>query len=253
MSILALVLAAQAMPQISSEPLDRERYRLHITGRIPSVEAAQAALTPTARRLCGARPFTFGTFRYSQKEKIAKVGDPAQPVSLSLDQELFCGTVKPTVDAAALPAPGWQPSPADQQAVLAATYGYFAAKDRGRYADAWAMFSKSMKEASPARDWRRDAEQFNGRAGPVRSRRVTEITWYNNPPDAPQPGLYVAADFSADFDKLDFVCGYVMWLLQPDGSFALTREEQNLLDKATAKKLASIDRAPLRAQMGCKD
>ncbi len=44
-----------------------------------------------------------------------------------------------------------------------------------------------------------------------------------------------------------------MWQLQPDGSFRLTREEQNLLDKATAANLASIDRQPLRAQMGCKD
>jgi hypothetical protein len=94
---------------------------------------------------------------------------------------------------------------------------------------------------------------FNRKAGPVRARRVTEISWYNNPPDAPAPGIYVAADYSADFEKLDFMCGYLMWLLQPDGSFRLVREEQNLLARETGKKVASLDRAPLRAQMGCKD
>ena len=253
MIILALLLTAQATPEITSEPLGRDRHRLRITGPIDSVEAAQAALKPAAQRLCGARSATFGTFRYSQDAKMEDVASSLPPVTLSLEQELFCGAHKSTIDAAALPAPDWRPTPADQQAVLAATYAYFAAKDRGHYADAWKMLSNSMKGISPAADWQREARDFNSRAGAVRARRVTEITWYNNPPDAPQPGLFVAADFSADFEKLDFVCGYVMWLLQPDGSFVLTREEQNLLAKPTAKKLASIDRAPLRAQMGCKD
>jgi hypothetical protein len=137
--------------------------------------------------------------------------------------------------------------------VLAATYAYFAAKDSGSYERAWGMLTGGMKQISPAEKWRSEATGFNARAGQVRSRRVTELTWYNNPPGAPQPGLYVAADFSADFEQLDFLCGYVMWLLKPDGSFALAREEQNMLDRATAKNLASIDRKPLRAQMGCKD
>jgi hypothetical protein len=175
------------------------------------------------------------------------------PGVLKVEQELFCGTVSKTVDAAALRAPGWQPSETDQQAVLSATYAYFAARDRGRYPEAWAMLSESMKRISPIAEWKRGAADFNAAAGAVRGRRVTEITWYNNPPNAPQPGVYVAADFSSEFDRLEFVCGYLMWLLQPDGSFRLAREEQNLLDKATASKLASIDRQPLRAQMGCKD
>jgi hypothetical protein len=115
------------------------------------------------------------------------------------------------------------------------------------------MLAPGMKQVSTAAEWQRNAAGFNKDAGAVRSRRVTEITWYNNPTDAPQPGLYVAADYSAEFENLDFVCGYVMWLLQPDGSFAVTREEQNLLRRESAKKVASIDRQPLRKQMGCKD
>jgi hypothetical protein len=33
----------------------------------------------------------------------------------------------------------------------------------------------------------------------------------------------------------------------------LAREEQNFLDRRRGAKLAQLDRAPLRAQMGCKD
>jgi hypothetical protein len=250
--ILALMLAAQAAPEIASERIAQDHFRVSIaSASIATIEGAQAALLPTARRLCGKLPPSFGTFRFSQTEALA--GGAKKPVSLSLEQELFCGKMKPTLGAAASVPADWQPSPADQRAVLAATYAYFAAKDRGRYASAWAMLSKSMKEMSPAPEWQQSAAGFNERAGPVRSRRVTEITWYNNPPGAPQPGLYVAADYSAEFEKLDFMCGYVMWRLQPDGSLSVTREEQNLLDKATAKNLASIDRQPLRTQMGCND
>ena len=253
MSILALILAAQAAHQIQSEPVDEHRFRLSISGRIDSVEAAQAALMPTARQLCGMRPVSFGTFRFVQTATSDRPGGVVSPVGLKVEQELFCGTPKPTLDAAALPPPGWQPSQVDQQAVLAASYAYFAARDRGQYAEAWSMLSDSMKQISPIAQWQRGAADFNAAAGAVRARRVTEITWYNNPPDAPRPGVYVAADYSGEFERLEFVCGYVMWQVQPDGSFRLTREEQNLLDKATASKLASIDRQPLRAQMGCKD
>ena len=210
---------------------------------------------PTARQLCGARPVSFRTFLFAktQTQTGDRSGAAKSSVGLKVEQELFCGTIRRAVDAAALRAPGWQPSEADQRAVLAATYAYFAARDRGRYPEAWSMLSESLKQISPIAKWQRDAANFNAAAGAVRARRVTEITWYNNPPDASRPGVYVAADYSGEFEQLEFVCGYVTWQVQPDGSFRLSREEQNLLDKATAKNLASIDRQPLRVQMGCKD
>ena len=251
--MLALILGAQAAPQIISEPIDEDHFRLSISGRIDSVEAAQAGLMPTARKLCGTRPVSFGTFRFVQSQAGDRPGAALSPVDLKVEQELFCGTPKRTVDAAAVQAPGWQPSEADQQAVLAATYAYFTARDRGRYQEAWSTLSDSMKQMSPIAEWQRRAADFNAAAGAVRARRVVEITWYNNPPDATRPGVYAAADYSGEFDRLEFVCGYVVWQLQPDSSLRLIREEQNLLTKGAAAKLASIDRQPLRAQMGCKD
>ncbi len=207
MSILALIFAAEAALQIESEPVDENRFRLSISGRINSIEAAQAALMPTARQLCGARPVSFGTFRFAQTQTGDRPGAAMSPVGLKVEQELFCGTPRRAVDAAAVQAPGWQPSEADQQVVLAATYAYFAARDRGRYPEAWAMLSDSMKQISPIAEWQRRASDFNAVAGAVRARRVVEITWYNNPPDAPRLGVYAAADYSGEFEKLEFVCG----------------------------------------------
>jgi hypothetical protein len=234
--MIMLLLAAAAAPQISSERIDSNRFRLSISGGTAGIAAAQAALLPTARRLCGERAAAFGTFRIDQ----------------SVEQEVLCGSGRASLDPRAATDASWKPTDLDQQAVLAATYAYFSAKDSARYSDAWRSLSDRMKRMSPVAPWQAKAAEFNRNAGPVRARRVTELTWYNNPPDAPEPGIYVAADYSADFGRLEFLCGYVMWLLQPDGSFRLVREEQNMLDKETARKVPSLDRAPLKAQMGCK-
>ena len=95
----------------------------------------------------------------------------------------------------------WRELPAlhldDRLAVLAGSYAWLAAKDGGRYEEAWALLSDRMKGASPLVQWRAAAERFNDRAGPVRGRQVTRISFYRDPPDAPEPGLYAAADFSA--------------------------------------------------------
>jgi hypothetical protein len=233
--MMTLLVGASVSPQIAFEPIDPNRFRLSLTG-ISGFEAAQRALLPTARRLCGARQAAFGTFKIQE----------------TVEQELLCGSGRVTADPSAAASPSWQPTDLDQQAVLAATYAYFAAKDSGRYEAAWNSLSDRMKRMSDAAEWRAKAASFNSGAGAVRARRVTELTWYSNPADAPEPGIYVAADYSADFEKLEFLCGYVMWLLQSDGTLRLVREEQNMLDKETAKKVPSLDRAPLKAQMGCK-
>lgn len=137
--------------------------------------------------------------------------------------------------------------------MLEATYGYLAAKDGNRLPEAYAMLSPRAKLATPEPDWIAQARDFNQQVGAVRARRITDISWYSDPPDAPEPGLYVAADLSGAFENAEFLCGYVVWRLESDGSLRLVREEQNFLERRRGVKLAPIDRAPLRAQMGCKD
>ena len=171
-----------------------------------------------------------------------------------LEQELIClDAARAAAPTGAAPDPAWSPTPVDQQALLAATYDYFAAKDATKYRDAYAFLSERMKADVALDAWTEAARDFDEAAGRALGRRVVEISWYNNPSDAPEPGIYVAADFSAEFEKLEFVCGYVMWRLMPDGTLRLVREEQNLARKRGAKPMAAIDRDPLRARLGCKD
>ena len=222
--LLALLLAA-ATPSVEQERISDNLHRLALPAAgIATVAEGQAALLAEARDACGPSLPAFGSFTLDGER---------------IEQELLC-------------LPPGEPGD-DRLAVLAGSYAWLAAKDGGRYEEAWALLSDRMKGASPLAQWRAAAERFNDRAGPVRGRQVTRISFYRDPPDAPEPGLYAAADFSADFANFDFVCGYLMWRLGPDGLWRLVREEQNLVDKQAAEDVTKIDRPRLREQMGCRD
>lgn len=227
--ILPLLIAAL----IQTERLSDTIYKLTLPAAA-SAEAGRMALAPKSAQLCGSGAAIFGSF---------KIRDDG-----ALEQELFCGGTRVST-----PPPAGQADAADQQAALAASYAYFAAKDSRRYAAAHALLSPRLTALSPFAQWQADAAEFNRAAGAVRGRQVAALTWYVDPADAPAPGTYVAADYSGDFANLEWVCGYLMWHVQPDGSYRLVREEQNMLDKETAKRVSKLDRAQLRARMGCKD
>jgi hypothetical protein len=249
-AIFVLLLAFAPEPKVQAEPLDGSRFMLSVkTQALATFHESQAALLPTAKRLCGDRKSFFGAFKFLEQPE-----QPAAkhvPVANDFQQEIYCSSMERLPQGAATVAPG--PSGAQQQAVLAATYGYLAAKDSNRLPEAYAMLSQRAKLTAPEPDWIMKANYFNEQAGAVRARRVTEISWYSDPPEAPEPGVYVAADLSGAFANVEFMCGYLVWRVESDGSLRLAREEQNFLDQRRGAKLAQLDRAPLRAQMGCKD
>ena len=241
--ILLAVASAPVAPApsaLSIERIDGTSFRISAPApEIETIAALQSRLIPSAKLACQESKAVFGRYRIEGG---------------NFEQELLCAGQAAGPDLArATQDPEWSPSPDDQRALLAATYDYFAAKDAGRYADAYALLSDRMKASAAPAEWQASAREFNDVAGRALGRRVVEISWYANPADAPEPGLYVAADYSAEFEKLEFVCGYVMWKLLPDGRFVLVREEQNLARKRGAKPMAEIDREPLRIRLGCKD
>lgn len=256
---VALLLQAQSQaPAITHERIGEGRYRLRIVAPgISEVEQAQRLLVPEALRLCGSLPPAFGRYRWEGLERLESPGVGRAPESLTLDQEIVCGGViappPAPAETAATPDPDWQPTPAAEEAVRAATITYFAAKDGGRYAEAYAMLSPGNQATSPFASWSEQARDFNGRAGAVRDRRLIRVTWYNNPPSAPVAGIYAAVDFNRDFANLHFLCGYVVWLLQPDGSWRLVREEQGMAARAGAPNATPEEIARLRPQVGCRD
>ncbi|MFS0736179.1 DUF4019 domain-containing protein [Sphingomonas sp. 1P06PA] len=146
---------------------------------------------------------------------------------------------------------GHAPAGVSAEELVAETEAYFAAKDRGDAEAAYRRLAPSVKAYLPPDLWKANLAQFNAGAGKPEGREIARLTWYDNPPEAREPGLYVAADFTGRFSGLALMCGYVMWHREADGTFRIVREEQNVLDKETAAQLAPERRAPLARQFGC--
>ena len=101
----------------------------------------------------------------------------------------------------------------------------------------------------PFQTYRASVAAFNTKAGAVTARSLRKITWYK---DAPQgPGVYAAVDFSSEFQNLALHCGYVVWQEQLDGSFAIVREENNVIEKTMVTTLKPGDLERIRAQYRC--
>lgn len=252
---LLLQLSAAPAPQISHERVGEGHYRLRmVAAGISQVEEGQRLLLPTALQLCGALHPNFGHFEWVSDAEMARSSRQPSSSNLALIQELFCGTPPPApAEDAAPPDPNWRQSEAQEQAVLARARAYFAAKDSGRFAEAYAMLTPGMQADSDFLTWSRATSEFNRRAGMARGRQLLRVTWYNNPPEAPVAGLYAAVDFNGDFAGLHFLCGYVVWRLQRDGSWRLVREEQNSAAHAAVPNASPAEIAQLRGQAGCRD
>lgn len=144
----------------------------------------------------------------------------------------------------------WRPTSIQVERVQSRTREYFAARDSGRLDDAYAMFAPSQRSIVPFASWRASIEAFNTRAGSVNSRGIDRITWYKDPSQG-GPGVHAAVDFHSDFPNLALHCGYVAWQEQPNGTFALVREEDNVIDRAMQAKLKPGDLERIRAQFRC--
>ncbi|MET0270648.1 MAG: DUF4019 domain-containing protein [Sphingomonas sp.] len=156
-------------------------------------------------------------------------------------------------DARPLPAAKGDavPAVAVQRAVTDASYAYFAAKDGGRYDAAYKHFAASVRAYLTPALYRSEAANFNIAAGGAGERRIVSLTWERDPPDAPAPGLYVAADFVSRFPGLRLHCGYLMWRQEPDGAFRIVREEQSFLDEQAARAMTPERLATLPQKFGC--
>ncbi len=138
-----------------------------------------------------------------------------------------------------------------ERAVVARTAAYFKARDARGYDRAYAMIADSMRAYLTPELFRDSAARFVDEAGRPGGVEVHRLSWYRDPPDAPQPGLYVAADFTAHYANIELMCGYLMWRQGADGGFELVREEQNFVDRRAAAQMAPERRRELPRLFNC--
>lgn len=219
----------QVPPDVKVERTGEAAFRLTVTAEgTQDPRAAQALLNPAAARLCGELPARYGRYEFTA-DGLAP-GQPGEATdSVTLIQNLTCGEpapepAAPAVDIALTQADIDVMTPV----ILDLSSQYFTAVEQGRDGDAFALTTPDMTGGS-LDDWMVAEARRREVVGPLVSRQVARLSWYPNPPDSPQPGLYVAVDYVAGWTRQD-ECGYLVWF-RPDAetAFRLARQERTLL------------------------
>jgi hypothetical protein len=171
-------------------------------------------------------------------------GDAAssEPDTFRFTQEVACvHGVTTTTDARrpALSTP--EESQRVQEDIRLKSEEYFRFIAEGRIDDAYAQVSTDGMNVEEAK-WKREKLAFQTTAGEPVEILIVKVTVYDNPAEAPEPGLYVAADFSNVYKNVPIHCGYLMWFRSTSGSFRITREETG---HVTSEQLTSIPSAQL--------
>ncbi|WP_165967454.1 DUF4019 domain-containing protein [Luteimonas aestuarii] len=257
--VAMVVSGSHALAQdVQSIPRGENGYELRIElGGVTSLEDAQEALWPHAQRLCGDRAVQYGQYRYDAIAPLAGTGtDGDRAGHMALVQALECvgdAGLHEQEAPAFVPAPLVPPTPEDEAAVRDLSVNYLSAVDEDRFADAFAMMSPSFRPIMAQGNWRETRGAFNSKVESQAVRQIVRLTWYDDPAGAPTPGRYVAADYRGDHAGGAFYCGYLVWLLQADGSYRLVRSEEGMLSGEEARRIPAGMRATVRAQLQCRD
>ncbi|QYF92640.1 DUF4019 domain-containing protein [Massilia sp. PAMC28688] len=218
--------------------------------RSGTVTAGQEELMAKAAALCAPKRASFGRYAFDLQEPVS--GAKGKPTILVLRQDVECGLPPSAVPSTSTQASSSNVATPEQvRRVEQQTQLYFDAKDHGRHSGAYDLMSPSMRQSISFSTWRDRAAAFNVKAGPVRQRVISNVTWYRDPPQVP-PGLYAAVDFTSKFAEIDLHCGFLAWHEQSDGKFVLVREEENYLDRKTMQSLTPADLAKIERGFRCK-
>lgn len=212
-------------------------YRLTLkTADLTDAVQGQKLLIPAALELCGVQNIAFGA------QTISREGPLPQMV-----QDLRCEAASPT---GASPSE-FMPSEADEQAIRALSAQFLQARDASDLAKAKALFPVTWPAADQAA-WTAQIATFRQMAGTGTKQAITRISWFENPPAAPAPGVYAAVDYTRTFERVRTACGFIVWRRQADGGWRIDRETLNYLTPEAEAGAKRSELPELRVQLGCR-
>lgn len=241
-------------PEVSARELAPDQYEFTLNAPTLMTEAqAMAIIADAAKSVC--KTPTLGRYRFEATEQVgsAKSKKP-RTNTFRFVQEVSCAG-----SPAQLPSMGTPTLDNEDDARLAGEEArrqserYFQLIAAGDLDPALGLVAVDRMGISPG-SWRREKEEFRHRsAAPVRI-EIRKITIYDNPQDAPEPGLYVAADYVNAFADMPVHCGYLMWFRPPGGGeLRLTREESGYITAAQMKDIPSESLPEIRRKLRCVD
>lgn len=237
----------------SYRQLSTDTFQLMLSNDVPlEISQAQSLLYSNAVQICKGNKPLFGKYSFDSSEPISK---NAESSSFTFLQEISCaGEVQVTV------APKKLNISKNQEKTIKSTARkmteqFLLAKESGEFKKAYATLGSGMKIITDFPTWKNKEENyFSKNLGKLVSRDIWRITLYDNPPNSPKPGLYIAADYENSYEKSPIHCGYIMWYLPPENleEFSVMREEYGNITKETLKMIPKEDLQNVRKQIGCR-
>lgn len=137
----------------------------------------------------------------------------------------------------AVSASDFTPDKAIEQQAEQMARAYLDAINAGDFAAAFAMHTKALQSLSPYDNWQPMAADGHALRGDFIHFSNLRITWYDNPSDAAQPGLYAAFDFQCAYENTA-ICLMTLILHSLDGeNFAIMRHEITQVTQDEAEAL----------------
>jgi len=238
--------------EISVRQLQQNSYEVVLTSQsILDEREAQAYIAKAAVPICRGLSPVLGKYRFESKGALGTGVLSREPTSFRFAQEVSCSPVS-------LTAPTYRPQkPASSDDIERAraditkmSEEYFRLLAAKRFDGAYS----ELREGAIGPDkttWVRDRQAFQALAGDPIAISIVKITVYDNPSDAPEPGLYVAADFKNAYTNVPYECGYLMWHRPNGGTFGITRTEIGHVTTESLKLIPESQRPELLRKLRC--
>jgi hypothetical protein len=242
--LIGFIGTAASAAEISVRNLQSGSYELILTNQTALSEGeARAQIANAAASVCKSATAIPGKWRYESKEAIGGAAPSSpEPNSFRFVQEISCVPGAPVLSAERQPTVlNEEESRRAQNEVKLKSEAYFKLIASKRVDEALIHVAITRMGLTEAR-WKSDKLAFQAMAGEPVQISLAKVTLYDNPTGAPQPGLYVAADYSNVYRDMPIHCGYLMWFRPIGGEFRITREESG---HVTAEQLKSIPSAQL--------
>lgn len=246
LNYLAVALAAAGSVQVmnvQTEPIGPNEYRITVTleGTTEPYAAASSVAT-AAEQACANFNIVYGKYRF-ELSQLASNTPRTAPDRLIFRQDIACTDHVEASVAAAPKELSQIELDALAPSIMELSNRFFSAHDKGDDSVTFAVIDQEAMGQSFA-EWSDNAAENRKELGAPAVRRLVRLTWYQNPPAAPRPGLYAAVDFSAKYAQVD-ECGYLIWT-RPSSrtTFLITRKEVTLIDHS----LDAATRANMRAK-----
>ena len=125
------------------------------------------------------------------------------------------------------------------------TEKYFKNISEGNLGLAYRSLSPELRANLAEERSKEQKSVFAQTAGDIVRLHISKLTVYDNPQNAPKPGIYIATDYYNKYAGVPIHCGYLVWFKgDAQKEYLITREETGF---ATADQLAGLSASKLKA------